>query len=322
MPSTYTQSLRLEKMADGENNLTWGDKVNNTLDLIDVAMAGVTTKDVSTAGAIITLSVGTGVADEARAPVLVLTGNMTGNVRIVYPPTTKWLIVFNSATSSGGPWSVYISHSAAGGFMIPTGSGSVLYGDGVNFNAAGGGNMVLQGLTTLGAVQAGATLAVSQSATFGASPANLNVSNAGFLNAAGAGRGSSGPVNYSIAAASAVVASTFYATSDARAKSGLLPIDGEAGRTWVMSAKPMRYRLGEEAGRRAGFIAQDQVRAGFAEMVMPMLDGAMQQATDADGLVSPEGVRLNLDYLQTIAYLTAHAQQLEARMAALEARAV
>ena len=35
MASTYTTRLRLEKQGTGENANTWGDKTNDTFDLID-----------------------------------------------------------------------------------------------------------------------------------------------------------------------------------------------------------------------------------------------------------------------------------------------
>ena len=40
MASTYTTRLRLEKQGTGENANTWGDKTNDTFDLLDEAIYG------------------------------------------------------------------------------------------------------------------------------------------------------------------------------------------------------------------------------------------------------------------------------------------
>jgi hypothetical protein len=47
MASTYTTRLRLEKQGTGENANTWGDKTNDTFDLLDESIYGYAAKSVA-----------------------------------------------------------------------------------------------------------------------------------------------------------------------------------------------------------------------------------------------------------------------------------
>lgn len=93
MPSTYTSSLRFELQGTGENSGTWGAKLNNAdFTLLDSAIAGVTSIDATT-GSDITLTTNNGSADEARKPVLSITGTPTNNINLYIPAATKTYMV-------------------------------------------------------------------------------------------------------------------------------------------------------------------------------------------------------------------------------------
>jgi hypothetical protein len=73
VPSTYSPSLRIELIGEGEQDGIWGQTTNNNLGaLIEQAIAGVTTVDV-TAGNV-TLTSFNGTVDEARSAVLIVNG--------------------------------------------------------------------------------------------------------------------------------------------------------------------------------------------------------------------------------------------------------
>jgi len=63
MPSTYTTSLRLEKIASGEQNITWGDTTNANLDRIDTGMGWrvVTTQDFTSTLAVVQFTLPAGI---------------------------------------------------------------------------------------------------------------------------------------------------------------------------------------------------------------------------------------------------------------------
>jgi hypothetical protein len=93
MPSTASTRLRLEKQANGENDTTWGTKVNTVLDLIDHAIAGMTSFTLSGSK---TLSNTNYAADEARAMFLNITSGTGGTVTI---PNVEKVYLVRNATS-------------------------------------------------------------------------------------------------------------------------------------------------------------------------------------------------------------------------------
>lgn len=93
MPSTATTRLRLEKQGNDENDSTWGTKANTVFDLIDHAIAGMTSFTLSGSK---TLSNTNYAADEARAIFLNITSGTGGTVTI---PNVEKVYVVRNATS-------------------------------------------------------------------------------------------------------------------------------------------------------------------------------------------------------------------------------
>lgn len=93
MPSTATTRLRLEKQGNDENDSTWGTKANTVFDLIDHAIAGMTSFTLSGSK---TLSNTNYAADEARAMFLNITSGTGGTVTI---PNVEKVYVVRNATS-------------------------------------------------------------------------------------------------------------------------------------------------------------------------------------------------------------------------------
>lgn len=99
MPSTFTDSLRLEEQGIGENNNTWGDKLNATIDLIDKSIAGHVS--VATTGGTTQLTTVNNGEDQARYKIIELTGTLGSNVTIEVPAVSKEYIVWDSTTRGG-----------------------------------------------------------------------------------------------------------------------------------------------------------------------------------------------------------------------------
>lgn len=125
MPSTYTTRNRFEKQAAGENNNTWGIRLNdNVIDLTDFALDGIVAFSLSGTK---TLTDEDGAADEARARILNVTGGSGGTVTV--PNVEKLYLVRNA---SSGP------------VTITTGTGTdatVVAGD-IQWVFCEGGNVV------------------------------------------------------------------------------------------------------------------------------------------------------------------------------------
>jgi len=154
MASTYSPSLRLELIGDGDQSGIWGQTTNNNLGaLLEQAISGVMT--ITMADANYTMSNYNGVVDEARNQVLVLAGALTATRNLIAPLVEKTYLVKNSTT---GGQSVQIIGSSGLGVTIPNGITTYVYCDGTNFyNALSGsvgsftvnGNLSVTGTTSL-----------------------------------------------------------------------------------------------------------------------------------------------------------------------------
>jgi microcystin-dependent protein len=166
MASTYSPSLRLELIGDGDQSGIWGQTTNNNLGyLIEQSVAGVIAITMTDAN--YTLSNFNGVVDEARNQVLVMSGALTATRNVIAPLVEKTYIVKNSTS---GSQSIQIIGSSGLGVTVPNGITALVYCDGTNFyNAISGsvgnftvnGNLAVTGTTALSGALSGSTAAFS-----------------------------------------------------------------------------------------------------------------------------------------------------------------
>ncbi len=124
-PSTYTDSLRLIDQANGENATTWGDLADTNFNLIDYAIAGVFTRNMTGSGDY-TLTTANGSDDEARAKCLRFTGTPSASRNVIIPSVEKEYLVIADQT---GQNIVVKTASDAGVTFIP-GARGIVYCDG------------------------------------------------------------------------------------------------------------------------------------------------------------------------------------------------
>lgn len=169
MSSSYTTSLKIQQVGNGEQSGIWGSTTNTNWNLIEQAVAGVTT--ITMANSNYTLSSLNGVSDEARNMVLVVNGTNSAVYQIVAPLVKKFYIV-NNATSGG--YAITIGGTTGSIVSIPNGVVGQVYCDGVNFFSAqtgSAGNFFVNGTLTAGGIAdtgalSTATLTASGLATF------------------------------------------------------------------------------------------------------------------------------------------------------------
>lgn len=178
MPSTYSDLLRIELMANGEQDSTWGTKTNTNLDtVLEDAIAGRAAVSMG-ADANYTLTANNAAVDEARMAIVNVASGvaLTATRDVIVPTSSKVYQSFKNATTGGQ--SIRVKTTAGTGITIPTGKTGHLICDGTNVTDAfdwistltvGSGLTVTAGGLT---VTAGATT-ISGSLT--ASPANANV---------------------------------------------------------------------------------------------------------------------------------------------------
>ena len=93
MASTYSTSLKIQLMGNGEDSGTWGSITNTNWNLIEQAVSGV--QSITMANANYTLSNLNGVSDEARNMVIVATGTNSAIYQIIAPLVPKFFVVTN-----------------------------------------------------------------------------------------------------------------------------------------------------------------------------------------------------------------------------------
>jgi microcystin-dependent protein len=170
MASTFSPSLRIELIGDGDQSGIWGQTTNNNLGaLIEQAIAGVVT--ITMIDTNYTMTNFNGVVDEARNQVLVLTGTNTAQRNLIAPLVEKTYTVKNTTT---GGFAVQIIGSSGVGVVIPNGATVTVYCDGLNFfplntgavgNFSVSGNLAVAGTTALSGALTYGGVALSNSVT-------------------------------------------------------------------------------------------------------------------------------------------------------------
>lgn len=127
MASTYSTTLRLELIGNGDQSGTWGDTTNSNLgDLIEAAITNVV--DITFANATYTLTAYNGLPDEARNAVLNLIGTNATAQNLVAPAVQKTYIVKNATGAQ-----VTIKTSGGTGVAIANGTTRIVWCDGTDF---------------------------------------------------------------------------------------------------------------------------------------------------------------------------------------------
>lgn len=129
--STYSTSLKLTLIGDGEQTGTWGQTTNTNLGtLLEEAIVGQTT--IIMANADYTLTNLDGVSDEARNAVIIVTGNQNATYSVIVPAVEKlYMVTNNTATLT----TVYIKPSGGSTTQVPYGRTMYLYCTGTAFVA-------------------------------------------------------------------------------------------------------------------------------------------------------------------------------------------
>ena len=166
MASTYSPTLRIELIGDGDQSGIWGQTTNNNLGaLLEQAITGVVTILMTDAN--YTLTSFNGVVDEARNAVIVATGTNTTQRNIIAPLVEKTYTIKNSTT---GGYAVQIIGPSGTGVVIPNGVTASVYCDGTNFynlqvgttgNEVVNGNLTVTGTATIGGLLSGSTATFS-----------------------------------------------------------------------------------------------------------------------------------------------------------------
>lgn len=130
MVSVFTQSLGLENPATGDFVNTWGVVENEGRTLVDQAVAGQLSKDL-TGQTLVTLSSTQGVSNEARNATYYLFGILAADCTVIVPSVSKQMLVVNATT---GGFNVIVTTSGGTGVTMGQATADLLYCDGTNVN--------------------------------------------------------------------------------------------------------------------------------------------------------------------------------------------
>ena len=230
MASSYSTSLKLELIGNGDQSGTWGTTTNNNLGtLLEQAITGV--QSITMVNADYTLTDFNGVSDEARNAVLVASGTNSAIRKIICPLVQKLYIVKNSTT---GGYAITIGASTGTVVTIPNGITAQVYCDGTNFYSSqtgSAGDFTVNGTFTAtgassftGAITANAISGTT--GTFSGAVSGLSFS--------GAGTGLTGTASSLSIGGNAATATT--ATNLAGGLANKIPYQSSAGTTTFINA--------------------------------------------------------------------------------------
>jgi hypothetical protein len=162
MASTYSTSLKLELIGQGEQSGTWGVTTNNNFgNLVEQAITGVQT--ISMSNATYTLTNYDGTLDEARNAVLVVGGTNIAGQNLIAPSVEKLYTLRNISGAN-----VTIKTSSGNGVIVTNNAYAQVYCDGVDFfNATPSVNSITGDLAVSGNETVGGNLTVAGSITAG-----------------------------------------------------------------------------------------------------------------------------------------------------------
>jgi len=158
MPSTWTTSNAIEKIADGEKTDTWGQITNRNFDIIDRAASGVGTVDLSSSGAAHTLYTTDGTVGDALTDgmnkVLVLSGASQACTITISPnDADKFYLIDNNSGHD-----CTFSQGSGANVTIANGTTGIIYANGAGASAAVTAIIDSTTLTSLGVTATAAEL--------------------------------------------------------------------------------------------------------------------------------------------------------------------
>jgi hypothetical protein len=129
MATTYSTSLKLALIGEGDQSGIWGQTTNTNLGtLLEQAITGVQT--ITMIDANYTLTNFNGVTNEARNAVLVVTGTNNA-IRDLIPPIVEKLYTIVNNTAGG--YAIRVIGGSGTGVSVPNGATCLVYCDGTNF---------------------------------------------------------------------------------------------------------------------------------------------------------------------------------------------
>jgi hypothetical protein len=173
--TTYSDSLKLTLVGDGQESGTWGQTTNTNFGtLLEQAITGYVA--INMVDANVTLTSLNGTFDQARNAVIELTGTNSA-VRDVIPPVKEKLYaIFNNTT---GGYAIRVIGATGTGVNIPNGVTALVYCNGTNFVSGLSGSS--GNFSVAGALTVTGTTALNSALTYGGVALSNSVTGTGSM---------------------------------------------------------------------------------------------------------------------------------------------
>jgi len=132
MASTYSNNSGIELIATGEQSGTWGETTNTNLQIIDRAISGVGTIDLSGSGAAHTLTTSDGTLSDGMYKILALSGATEACTITIAPNDASKFYFVNNTTSHACTF----TQGTGANVSVPAGEAKIIYADGAGAGAA------------------------------------------------------------------------------------------------------------------------------------------------------------------------------------------
>ena len=129
MANSTSANLKLTVQATGENSGTWGQITNTNLLILEQAIGGFTTFNVTNASRALTFT--NGALSNGKNDVIRLTGTLAGNLNVTIPDSIeKTYVVQNDCDHAGN--TLTFKTTSGTGVLLCEGNCYILYSDGTN----------------------------------------------------------------------------------------------------------------------------------------------------------------------------------------------
>ena len=132
MVASYTTNGRFTKQGDNDNPNTWGQVLNQVIELVEESVFGVLALDV-TGSSNVTLTTNNGSTDQSRHAVIRMTGAISTDIDLIVPAVEKVYVI--DAQHTGGVVRVIPSGGSVG-IDFENGDAAILYTNGTNIYRA------------------------------------------------------------------------------------------------------------------------------------------------------------------------------------------
>jgi trimeric autotransporter adhesin len=299
--ASYTSSLGLELITPGSQAGLWGNTTNNSLNLLDQAVTGVTPLSFASAsGTVYTLTDFNGALDESRSAVLNITGTASGANTVVIPNKQKTYLVRNNT----GQDIVFRTATPTATYTVGAGYSILIFCDGNNgvftgIAAPSVGTLLVNaggtGSTTFGAggfvKSSGGTSALTSSLTVNASSELSGVTPVS----------NGGTGNSTLVAGSLLIGNgTSATTALVGGVNGYLATWNSSLNSWVSAAPPASGVLSVSGGTNITITGPSTTPVINVSGQVGVANGGTGVSTFAAGFVKSPGMASNLTTVTSI----------------------